>query len=254
MTDQAAKAARFHALHVKGKPLMLYNIWDPGSAKAVEAAGAQALATGSLPVAMAAGFADGEDVPLDYALANIARIVAGTDLPVTLDFESGYALDPGQITENIEKAVATGIVGVNFEDQVIGGSGLHAIDAQTARLKAVRAGSTDLFINARTDIFLKAAPDTHSSEMLAEAITRAQAFADAGASGFFAPGLRDEAMIAELCDTVSLPVNMITLPGTPPPAKLAELGVARISYGPMVYRAMSKWLEDAARAAFDTVG
>jgi len=250
---QSEKAATFRALHIKGDPVILFNIWDAGSAKTVTAEGAKALATGSAPVAMAFGYPDGEKIPLEMACENFKRITKATDLPVTMDIESGYGEDPETIAAAINAGLKAGAIGFNFEDQIIGGSGLYDIAVQVKRLAAVRTTCDDsgipAFVNARTDIFLKAKPESHSEAMLDEAITRAKAYADTGAHGFFAPGLKDEAMIERLCREVSLPVNIIALPGTPPNEKLASLGVARISYGPVPYRQMMKALGEAARLA-----
>jgi len=251
---QAEKAAAFHALHIKGDPVILFNIWDPGSAQVVAKQGAKALATGSAPVAMALGSADGEQLPLDLAMENFARIAAATDLPVSMDLEGGYGVDAETVAATTTRALETGAVGFNFEDQVVGGDGLHPVALQATRVAAMRAAAEAFgvaaFINARTDIFLKAKPETHSATMLDEAITRAKAYADAGASGFFAPGLKDEAMIERLCREAPVPVNIIALPGTPPNDRLASLGVARISYGPVPYRQMMAALGEAATAAF----
>lgn len=251
MTDQASKAALFHRLHVKGDPVVLYNIWDPGSAKAVAAAGAQALATGSAPVAMAFGFPDGEKIPLDMAIDNIRRIVASTDLPVTVDLEGGYGAPPGTVAATVSRALEVGAIGFNFEDQVVGGSGLHDVALQVRRIEAAsRAAATvGAFVNARTDIFLKAPREQHDRAMLDQAIERARAYEQAGAHGFFAPGLADEGLIEALCSAVALPVNIIALPGVPPRARLAQLGVARISHGPVPWKKMAAWLEAQAREA-----
>ncbi len=254
MTDQKTRAETFAALHVKGDPVILFNAWDPGSAATVEKAGAKALATGSWPVAAAFGYPDGEKLPLDLALDNIRRIVSGTALPVTMDIESGYGVSPREVAETATKAIQAGAIGFNLEDQVIGGDGLYAADVQHERIAAARAAcdkqGIPVFINARTDIFLKAKPETHSEDMLADAIIRAHEYAQAGASGFFAPGLADEAMIGTLCREVELPVNIIALPHVPDKATLASLGVARISYGPIPYRQMMASLDAAAKAAF----
>ncbi len=255
MTSQSQQADQFRQLHVKGDPVVIYNVWDAGSAGAVAAAGAKALATGSAPVAMAQGFADGENIPLDLALDNIRRIVAAVDLPVSMDIEGGFSADPATGAANIARGVEAGAVGFNFEDQVVGGTGLHAVADQAARIAAARAAldatGVGAFLNARTDIFLKAmaAKTAPTAEMLVDAVERAAAFADAGADGFFAPGLLDIDMIAELCGRVALPVNIIALPGAPDNAALANAGVARISYGPVPYRQMIAWLQDQARAA-----
>ena len=117
----ASKFETFAALHVPGDPVILYNIWDVGSARAVVAAGARALATGSHPVADANGWADGQQVPLDFALANAKRIIEAVELPVTVDFESAYSDDAEEGAANVARLKATGAVGCNFEDQVIGG-------------------------------------------------------------------------------------------------------------------------------------
>ncbi|WP_171128879.1 MULTISPECIES: isocitrate lyase/phosphoenolpyruvate mutase family protein [unclassified Ruegeria] len=258
MTDQVQRAEAFAALHQKGDPVILYNIWDSGSAGAVRDAGAKAIATGSAPVAMAQGFSDGQNLPLDFALDNVRRIVEAVDLPVTLDFEGGYAEVPSDIALNAKKALATGVVGFNFEDQIVGTKELYETEIQAARVAALRetcdATGVPAFINARTDIFLKAHPDTHDEAMLTDAILRAQAYADAGASGFFAPGLRDKVMIGKLCDATELPVNVIALPGTPDNVTLAKLGVARISYGPVPYREMLGWLKAKAETALQSAG
>ena len=244
----------FRSLHIPGNPIILYNIWDAGSAKAVAKSGAKALATGSAPVALAQGFSDGEQMPLDLALENIRRIIAAVGLPVSMDLEGGYGVEADIVGITVSRAVAAGIVGFNFEDQVVGGDGLHDINAQSMRIKSARAAadsdSVSPFINARTDIFLKAKPDTHNDVMLNEAIERANAYEQAGADGFFAPGLADEKMIATLCEKINLPVNIIALPHVPPNDRLSELGVARISYGPVPYRQMIRALSDAAAKTF----
>src|SRR5947209_6742877 len=149
-----SKFEEFAKLHVAGNPLVLFNIWDAGSAQAVASAGAQAIATGSASVAAANGFGDGEEVPIEFALDNARRIVAAVDQPVTVDLEGGYAAEPGQAAGNVARLAATGAIGCNFEDQVVGTDRLYSIPDQVARIAAVRqAVGPDFFINARTDIF-----------------------------------------------------------------------------------------------------
>ena len=116
----ATKFRAFADLHIPGSPLVLFNAWDAGSAQAVAKSGAKAVATGSASVAMAHGFGDGQEVPMDFALDNAKRIVAAVDLPVTVDFEGGYAIGPHEVGQNLAKLAATGAVGCNFEDQVVG--------------------------------------------------------------------------------------------------------------------------------------
>ncbi len=238
----------FAALHVPGDPVVLYNIWDVGSALAVVEAGARALATGSHPVADANGWSDGEQVPLDFALANAKRIVDAVELPVTVDFESGYAADEAGLERNLARLAETGAVGCNFEDQVIGGEGVQPLDSQVKRVAAARRGAGDaFFLNARTDLFLKT--KTHDDALLDQVIERGKAYADAGASGFFVPLMSDVAHIERVVREVPLPLNLIAFPGAPAKAEWAAAGVARISHGPFPHRALMAQLVEAARAA-----
>lgn len=248
MTDQSQKFETFAALHVPGDPVVLYNIWDVGSALAVVKAGAKALATGSHPVADANGFPDGEQVPIDLALANARRIAEAVELPLTVDFEGAYSTDPKQAGDNVALLARTGAVGCNFEDQVIGGEGVHPLDQQVRRIEAIRSAVGDaFFINARTDLFLKA--KEHDDALVGQVVERGKAFADAGASGFFVPRLADPRQIEQVVREVPLPLNVIAFPGAPPKSEWAAAGVARISHGPFPHRALMAQLEEAARAA-----
>jgi 2-methylisocitrate lyase-like PEP mutase family enzyme len=244
----ATKFEAFAALHVPGDPVILYNIWDVGSAHAVIRAGAKALATGSHPVADANGWSDGQGVPIDFALANAKRIADSTELPLTVDFESAYSDDPDQGADNVVRLAATGAVGCNFEDQVIGGKGLHSFTLQAKRIAAIRRAVGDqFFINARTDLYIKT--QTHDSALVDEAIERGKAFADAGANGFFIPRLADPRQVERIVKEVPLPLNLISFPGVPSKADWAKVGVARISHGPHPHRALMANFEEMARAA-----
>lgn len=249
MQDQREAAETFHALHRRGEPLILYNIWDAGSAAAVARAGAKALATGSWSVAAAAGYADGEQVPLEFAIENLKRIVAATPLPVSVDLEAGYG-DPARA---VSLAIAAGAIGCNLEDGIIGG-GHYTMAEQCERLAAARAaadaGGVRFFLNARVDLFLDSDPAEHGEPLLEATLERARAYAAAGGDGIFVPGLTDEALIERLCRSVDKPVNIMASPNAPPAARLAELGVTRVSHGPGPYRMAMKRLEEAARAAF----
>jgi 2-methylisocitrate lyase-like PEP mutase family enzyme len=228
--------------------VVLYNIWDVGSALAVVAAGARALATGSHPVADANGWPDGQQVPLEFALANASRIVNAVDLPLTVDFESAYAVVPDAGGANVAKLAATGAVGCNFEDQVIGGEGLHPVDQQVRRIAAIRRAVGDqFFINARTDLFLKT--NTYDDALIDQVVERGKAFAGAGASGFFVPRLADPKQIERVVKDVPLPLNVIAFPGAPDKSEWASAGVARISHGPFPHRALMAELTERARAA-----
>ena len=245
------KASTFAALHVPGDPLILFNIWDAGSAQAVERAGAKAIASGSASVAGAYGAEDGEDVPLEEALASAGRIVASVGVPVTIDFEGGYAVGAEEVAANVARLAATGAAGCNFEDQVVGGEGMHPTDVQAQRIAAVRRSvGGSFFINARTDYFLQAKPADHDAALADAAIERVKAYAGAGASGFFIPGLTDLALVERIVSASPLPVNAMTWPGAPTRLQWAGAGIARISYGPGPFRQMQNWLEEAARAEF----
>ena len=131
---QAEKADYFKSLHVQGAPLVLYNIWDAGGAKALADVGAAALATGSWSMAAAHGFDDGEAIPLAFVLQIVERIAASVDLPLTVDFEGGYAVDPDRITENVRNVIKAGAIGINFEDQIVQGQGLYQTATQVERI------------------------------------------------------------------------------------------------------------------------
>jgi len=243
-----SKFETFAALHVPGNPVILYNIWDVGSAHAVVAAGAKALATGSHPVADANGWPDGQLVPIDFALANARRIVESVEVPVTVDFEGAYSADPEEGGRNVARLAETGAVGCNFEDQVVGGEGLHPLSLQCNRIEATRRAVGDQFyINARTDLFLKT--QTYDDALVDQVIERGKAFADSGASGFFVPRLADPKHIERVVREVPLPLNVIAFPGAPDKSVWASAGVARISHGPFPHRALMKQLEEMASAA-----
>jgi methylisocitrate lyase len=251
--DQARKAEQFRALHVRGKPLVLFNIWDAGSAKAVAKSGAKAIATGSWSVANANGFEDGERIPRAIAIDNLGRIVAVTDLPVTIDLESGYGDVSEAVGETISLAIDAGAVGCNLEDSFPANGRLRDTVDQAARIRRARqsadAAKIRFFINARTDVFFQRTAELHDDAMVVEAIKRARAYAEAGADGLFAPGLADITLIGRLAEASPLPLNIMVGDATPPLRTLAEYGVARVSHGPRPYLLAVKALEEAARAS-----
>lgn len=251
MTSNADRAATFRRLHVPGRPLVLFNAWDAGSARAIAKAGAVAIATGSWSIAAAHGYPDGEKLPLELAIANLARIVAATPaLPVTVDLESGYGADPESVGRTVAAASAAGAIGCNIEDSYPADGKLRPVAEQTARLAAARrAAGAAFFINARTDVFFATTADAHDETTVAQALERAKAYAAAGADGLFVPGLACEDLIASLVRQSPLPVNVMVGGASPSNARLAQLGVARISHGPGPYIAMMGQLEQAARAA-----
>src|SRR5215212_6354627 len=137
VTNQAERAQLFGALHVKGDPIVIFNVWDAGTGKAVTEVGARAVATGSYAVALANGYADGENIPLKFVIENLERIAAGVDLPVSLDFEGGYATEPEELRENIRQVIKAGAIGINFEDRIVEGGGLYPIDQQCTRISTI---------------------------------------------------------------------------------------------------------------------
>ena len=231
MTNQLEKAQLFKELHVKGNPLVLYNIWDAGSAKLAQEIGNKAIATSSWAVAHSHGYLDGEAIPFELVLANLKRIVAHVNLPVTIDIEAGYGKTPLEVQNTAAKIVAAGGIGINIEDQIIGRDDLYSCEDQCARIKAIKQLAMPVFINARTDIFFKHSIETHNDKHLEEALFRANAYAKAGADGIFVPGLQDERLIKTLCELLPIPVNIMLQA----PKDLSKLGVARISYGPALY-------------------
>jgi 2-methylisocitrate lyase-like PEP mutase family enzyme len=252
MTTQVEKAKLLTDLHIKGDPLILSNIWDAGSALVVVGTGAKAIATSSWSVAAAHGYDNGEKLPFDLVLANLKRIVDRVDLPVTIDLEGGYGHSPAEVQENVRKVIEAGAVGINFEDQIVDGDGLFSIEDQCARIKAIGKAANDfgvpIFINARTDIFMQTDPRKHEHH-LEQAIGRAVAYANSGANGFFVPGLADARHIEKLCELSPLPINIMMMSNTPSLRPLADLGVARISYGPIPYQLAMNALKEAGLKA-----
>ena len=245
------KAAQFRSLHRTGSPLILFNVWDAGSAQAVTKAGAGAIATGSWSIAAAHGFADGEKIPRDVALDTLRRIVASTDLPVTADLESGFGDDPHAVADTIRLSIEAGAIGCNLEDSYPSNGTLREVDAAALRIQAARRAADQAgpgyFINARCDVFFPKPAAQHGSSMVAEVIARARAYAEAGADGLFVPGAADLALIRDLARASPLPLNIMRLGSTPSIAELVDAGVARISHGPYPYMLAMEALERAAR-------
>lgn len=243
------KADAFAALHVAGNPLILYNIWDAGSAHAVAKAGAKAIATGSWGVAGAHGVGDGEKLPLETAMATLREIVAVTDLPVSVDMEAGYGADAAGVSLSVQHAADAGAAGINIEDKDPATRQLFTVAEASTRIAA--AAQAGLFVNARADLFILTPPAGHDAALVDQVVERAKAYADSGAQGLFVPFLQNEALIGRLCTLSPLPVNILMRPGCPDYKTLASLGVARISHGHGPWAAAMEWLEGAARQVFN---
>ncbi|CAA9418474.1 isocitrate lyase/phosphoenolpyruvate mutase family protein [uncultured Nocardioides sp.] len=243
-SDTAARATSFLELHRAPELLTVVNVWDAISATVVAGTeGTQALATASHSIAATLGYADGENIPAEEMLDMVARIVRATDLPVSADLEGGY----GDAAGTVRRAIGVGVVGANIEDQMKPLT--EAAEQVEAIVKAAEAeGVPDFVLNARTDAFVKAG-DRDPAEVLADAVERCRAFLDAGAPVVFVPGPLDEDMVGTLVEALG-PQRLTTigLPGTPPTTRLQELGVARVSYGPMTQRVALTALQDAVSA------
>ncbi len=234
------KVAEFRALHVPGDPLILVNIWDAGSAKAVAAAGAKAIATGSFGVAGAQGRDDGEDFPLEDVFANLDHILSVTELPVTIDMESGYGADPAAVGASVARAKDAGAAGINMEDRLPGETELLPIVEAAVRYRA--AADTGIFVNARCDSFREQDAAQDGDALVAATLERARAYADAGVGSLFVPFLLDPRCIGAICEASPLPVNILRGKGGPTHRELAALGVARISHGHQPWAAAMAWL------------
>lgn len=244
-------ADRLRALHRPGAPLFLLNAWDVASARTIAASGAAALATTSGGIAAAYGYADGEQIPPSLMFEAISRMAAAVEVPLSADIESGYGLPPADL---VARVLETGAVGVNIEDSDHQSDHVVvAAERQAERLAAIkdalRTLGADLVLNARIDVFLRKLGT--ESEQLEEALRRAKLYADAGADCLYPIMLVDEDAIRRLCVEAEAPVNIYLRPGAPSPARLAQLGVARISVGTALHRAAEGWLSRAAAALLE---
>ncbi|WP_430646963.1 isocitrate lyase/PEP mutase family protein [Agromyces sp. GXS1127] len=237
----AEAGAELRRLHVDDELLQVVNVWDVVSATAVAALPeTRALATASHSIAAVFGYPDGEHISVDLMLDLAGRIARAVDVPVSADLEAGYG-DPG---ETIRRAIGEGIVGANLEDQLKPLD--DAVAAVAAAVAAAGAEGVPFALNARTDAFLRGG-DRPLAARTADAIERGRAYLDAGATCVFVPGNFGEEVIAGLVEGIGWRrVSVIGLPDVPPPDRLAELGVARVSYGPITQRVALGALQDLA--------
>ena len=238
--ELAARAERLRALHRLGDPLVLPNVWDAASAKAVAAAGFPAVATTSSGMSVSLGWADGQRTPPDEMFAAIGRIGRVLEVPLSADVEGGYGLAPEEV---VERLLAAGAVGCNLEDTDHSGAGV-LLDAEShtgylARFKqAGRAAGVDLVLNARVDVFIRQYGEPE--QRLPEALRRARLYREAGADCIFPFGVTDEDLIRALVEGVGGPLNIAMRPHGPSLGRLRELGVARVSYaGSLARQAMA---------------
>jgi 2-methylisocitrate lyase-like PEP mutase family enzyme len=235
-----AKAEALRALHVQGRPLVLLNAWDAGSAAVIAKAGAPAIATTSAGAANALGYRDGQIVTREQMLTMVAPIAAAVDVPVTADMEAGYGDTAADAAATAQGVIDAGAVGLNLEDTAgAGDDPLLSISAFVAKIEAVRsvsaAAGVPLVLNARTDVFIASVGPAETR--LERAIGRGRAYLAAGADCIFVPAVADPATIAALVEGIGGPVSVLVGPGSPGVSELAALGVARVSVGSGAYRA-----------------
>lgn len=245
--DTRTTAARFRTLHQGPEPLLLPNAWDAGSARVIEASGARAIATTSAGLAWARGYADGYALPVRYLVATVTEIARVIRVPLTVDMEAGYADDLAAIAENAQALASAGAVGINLED---GASPPEVLCERIAATKrgAARAG-VDLFVNARCDVYLRGLADKERA--VEESISRGRKYRDAGADGFFLPGVVEPAEIRQVVAGVPLPLNVLVRSGLPRVSVLTELGVRRVSAGSGISSAVHGLTRRAVRQFLD---
>ena len=253
-TTTAERRRAFRALHDGTATFIIPNAWDVVTARLFEEAGFPAVATSSAAVANALGFPDGNALDVDLHLAAIERIVRALGVPVSADVESGYSADTAALTDFITRLAATGVAGYNLEDVKRTGE-LYPVAEAVERVRAARAAAPDVFLNARTDVYLEeiGAPESRFDAT----VERLRAFADAGADGVFVPGIMDAETIAKLAAAAPRPLNVLAGPKTPDRAALQALGVRRVSVGsgPMrrtlgVLREIAHELRDAGTFSY----
>ncbi|WP_433174807.1 isocitrate lyase/PEP mutase family protein [Actinoallomurus sp. CA-150999] len=238
--DLSAKKALLRALHEEHRPLILPNAWDAASARVLVDAGFAAIATASHAVSASLGYDDGEAAPPEEMFAAAGRVTRSVDVPVSVDAEAGYGLPAAELADRLREA---GAAGCNFEDTLHGGPAeagrvLADVERQAERIAALREADPELFINARVDVYGSGAmPDLSDAERLEEAVRRAHAYLDAGADGIFTIMVADEAVIAALVERIPAPLNVLHHPGMPSLARLGELGVRRVTFGPGLHSA-----------------
>jgi 2-methylisocitrate lyase-like PEP mutase family enzyme len=232
VTSLADQAGRLRELHRRGDPVVLPNAWDPPSARRLAATGAVALATTSVGVAEALGYEDGEATPGAEMLAAVGRIAAAVEVPVTADLEAGYGLAPEELVAGLLEA---GAVGLNQEDTDHATGRLKDPNTHAERLAAIKAAgrraSVDVVLNARVDSFLRAAPDADPEAVVDDAVARGRRYAEAGADCVYPIEARGRAAIRRLVEESGAPVNIVAVQGGLGRSELAELGVARVSFG-----------------------
>lgn len=250
-------AATFKELHYSGKILVLPNVWDPLGAMLLENLGYKAIATASASIALTNGYRDGENIPFEEVVAVHKRIVSSVSIPVTADIESGYASTNSALKENIKRMLDTGIAGINFEDGKKDKPELVNINEQCEKIFLIkdvaRQNGSGLFINARTDVYLKGGNRTEE-EKFEETLRRGNAYKNAGADGFYPIFFSDREKIKRIIKEVDLPVNLLLISGIPDFEELQKIHLARLSLGPGFLKIALKAMKDLGEKLFNYQG
>lgn len=255
--EQRHKAQQLLAHHQGGTILVLPNIWDPLGARILESKGFPAVATASAAVSASLGYGDGQRIRRSTLLDLVARIAASVSVPVTVDYEAGYADSPEELVESVKELIASGAVGLNIEDSIEEGGALRSIEDQCERLRAVRDAASvtgiPIVLNARVDSFLSSQYSTRS-EKLKNALERATAYSEAGADCIYPIGPSDRETVGALRDRIDAPINILGSPGGLSAQELEGLGINRVSFGPYVFRALIKAFSEIADTLADRIG
>jgi len=219
----------FYNLHHQSRPLVVGNAWNARSAQIIEKAGFDAVATSSGAIADSLGYKDGEQIPFEEMLYIVRRIKSVIGIPLSVDMERGYTNDLEELTSNIQHIIDIGAVGINLEDNQGEEIYLEKLYAVSGYLKST---NQQLFINARTDVFLQKLPDPVKT-----VIARAARYKQAGANGLFVTGVQDTGIIKEIVSAVDLPVNVVGVSTIAGVQLLADCGVKRISMAGILYNA-----------------
>ena len=242
--------ADFRALHQRGIPCIMVNVWDRGTARLMQGWGAQALATSSAAHAFTLGRPDMGTLTRDETLAHAQEIVSAVDIPVSGDFENGFGESPETCAETVRMAAEVGLAGIGIEDTALPADDAYEFDLAVERIRAAAAAARalprDFVLTARADGVL------NGTYGLDEAIRRLQAFEAAGADCLYAPMPGDAEDLHRICDAVSAPVNVLTIGGysTMSAAEIGACGAARISLGSMLARATHLLMKDVAEDMF----
>jgi 2-methylisocitrate lyase-like PEP mutase family enzyme len=235
---QSEKATFFKTQHHASQLLLLPNVWDVLSARLIASLGFRSLATASVSVSAVNGFQDGELIPFPFLLEAVSRISKAVDLPVSVDFERGFAQDLKTLSDNIKQLLDAGAIGINIEDSLMDKSGLVPVTDQCKKIEVIKKTASgygvDLFVNARTDVYVQ----QRSTQLFLDTLERARAYQQAGADCFYPILMGSYDELQSLTAAVTIPVNVLLMKPIGDLRKLEQLGVKRVSLGPATLKYM----------------